>query len=167
MRDKLNEELKKDRQGQCLEIGGIFIQQQNAIFLQLRQIKVDYQTLLNNDQISGVMDEYFGGFSILAKTAARMATILAPNTVEKRGLDLLQREENKAHLLNLIKGALYRHGIKLELDEIQLMRNEDGSADAIESNRPFTLSEKMENDIILAFANYLRDNISNSLVLAE
>ena len=83
------------------------------------------------------------------------------------GLDLLWRGGNKVRLMNLIKSALSTHGIKLELSEIQLMQDKDIPEDAIESSQPFALTEKMENDIICALADYLRDNVSTNLVPTE
>jgi len=168
LRDKLNQEFKKDKWGQFFEIGTIFIDQQTEILLNIGQIKVNYPALLNNDQVNSAINERLGIFSGLAKKAVNITTALVPDTkIEKMGLDLLWREENKVRLMNLIRSALSTHGIKLELSEIQLMQDEDVPEDVIESNQPFTLTEKMQNDIICALADYLRDNISDSLVPAK
>lgn len=167
LRDKLNEEFIKDRWGQCFEIGDIFIEQQTEILLNIGQIKVNYPALLNNAQVNSAINEHLGIFSGLARTAANMVTVFASDAVEKKGLDFLWREENKVRLMNLIKNALSTHGIRLELSEIQLMQSKAAPENAIESNQPLVLTEKMENDIICALADYLRDNVSNNLVPAE
>lgn len=167
LRDKLNDEFMKDKWGQCFQIGTIFMDQQNGLLLNIGQIKVDYLAMLNNDQVSGVINERLGRFSQLAKAAAGMATALAPNAIEKKGLDLLWKEENKTRLTDLIKNALYKHGIRIELDEIQLMQDEFVPKNVIEAKQPFILTEKMENDMICALADYLRDGVSNSLVPAK
>lgn len=167
LRDKLNQEFMKDKWGQFFEIGTIFIDQQTEIRLNVGQIKVDYQALLSCDQVSGMMNKRLGKWADPLKAAARMAINLAPNAIEKKGLDLLSREENNARLMNLIRSALSTHGIELELSEIRLIQDEDVPEDVIESSQPFALTEKMENDIICALADYLRDNISNSLVPVE
>lgn len=55
-----------------------------------------------------------------------------------------------------------------ELSEIQLMQQDkDVPENAVESSQLLALTEKMEDDIICALADYLRDNISNSLTSAE
>lgn len=167
LRDKLNEEFLKDKWGQCLQIGTIFVDRQNDICLNIGRIKVDYQALLNNGQVTDAIHKRFGRFSNLAKTAAGVATVFAPNSVEKKGLDLLWTEENKARLMELIKGAIFKHGIRLELDEIQLMQDEEVPVGTVESNQPLVLTEKMEDDIICALAGYLRDNISDGLAPAQ
>lgn len=169
LRDKLNREFRKDEWGQFFEVGTIFIDQQTEILLNIGQIKVDYPALLNNDQVNSAINEHLGKFSGLAKTAENMATALVPDAmIEKTGLDLLWREKNSVRLTNLIKSALSTHGIKLELSEIQLMQQDkDVSENAVESSQPFALTEKMKDNIICALADYLRDNISNSLTSAE
>ena len=63
LRDKLNEEFLKDKWGQCLQIGTIFVARQNNICLNIGRIKVDYQALLNNGQVTDVIHKRFGRFS--------------------------------------------------------------------------------------------------------
>lgn len=168
LRDKLNKEFKRDKWGHFFEIGTIYIDQQTEILLNIGQIKVNYAGLLNNDQVSSAINERLGIFSGLAKKAVNMTTSLVPDTkIERMGLDFLWREENNTRLMNLIRNALSTHGMKLELSEIQLIQDEETSEDVIESNQPFALTEQMENDIICALADYLRDSISNGIVLAE
>lgn len=168
LRDKLNREFRKDEWGQFFEIGTIFIDQQTELLLNIGQIKVDYPALLNKDQVNSAINEHLGIFSGLARAAANVTTaLLSVTRIEKMGLDLLWRGGNNVRLMNLIKSALSTHGIKLELSEIQLMQDKDVPEDLIESSQPFALTEKMENDIICALADYLRDNISNSLTSTE
>lgn len=168
LRDKLNKELKKDKWGQYFEIGTIFISQQAEILLNIGQIKVDYPALLNNDQVNNKNKKSFGILSSPAKIVADMTVALVPDTlIERMGLDLFWTEENKARLMELIRSALCKHGIKIELDEIQFMQDQAVLEDVIESKQTLVFTEKMENDIICALADYLRDTVSNSLVLAE
>ena len=168
LRDELNKELKKDKLGQCFNIGTFFIDQQDEILLNIGHIKVNYPALLNNDQVNGAINEHLGIISGLAIRAVNMTTALVPDTrIEKMALDLLWREGNDARLMNLIRRALSTHGIKLELSEIRLMQDVDEPEDVIESSQPFVLTEKTENDIICALADYLRDTVQNSIVPAQ
>lgn len=167
LRDKLNEELKKDEWGRLFEIGSIYIDRQTEIVLNIGQIKVNYSALLSNGQVNGAINERLGIFSGLAIKAANMTTALVPEMIEKMCLDLLWREGNDARLMDLISRALSAHGIKLQLSEIRLMQDEKIPDDVIESRQSFVLTEKMENDIICALAGYLRDTVQNGLVPAQ
>lgn len=159
LKEKLNEELQKDKWGRCFTIGTISVERRDGILLDIGQIEVDYQALLNNEHVTGAIENRLGKFSPFAKAVAGVATVFAGNTIERKGLELLWQDDNRKRLLELVKAALEKYGIKIEVDEIQIMQVEKAAEGVIEASRPFTLTEKMEDHIISALARYLRDNV--------
>lgn len=172
LREKINEEFKKDDWGKCFNIGSLSVdrqtvEQRDYIILTVSHVEVDYHALLNHDKVSNALNGYLGRFSHIAKSAANLAATLAPDTLERTGLDHLWGEENKRRLINLIKNALNKYGLEMELEDIQLIQDEKMGDDSIEVKQPLILTEEMEADIISALANYLRSTVSDSVPLAE
>ena len=108
------------------------------------------------------MGDRLGKYAGMARNAASMAGVLAPNTFERKGLELLWRDENKKRIMALIYSALIKHGINLELGELQIMQTAKLPELIAENSPRFTLSEEMETDIITALAGYLQDKIKTS-----
>ncbi len=160
LKERLNEELQKDQWGQCFSFGTILVEKRDGILLNIGQISVNYHVLLNQEQVQGVIQKRFGRWGSLVKSVVDAGTVFAKNTTERIGLELLLKEENKERLLKLVRGALDKYGILIEVEEIQIMEEGD-EQDTAEVTQPFTLTEKMEEDIIGALAGYLRDHVEN------
>ena len=168
LKDKLNGELQKDRWGHYFTIGSLFIGKQDGIILDIGRIAVDYQRLLNNEQVSSAIEDRLGRWNPLvplAKTAAGVAPVFAGNAIERKGLDLLQQDGIKARMLELLKSTLFKYGIRIDVNSIQIMQVPKSTEEVIETREPFTLTERMEDDIISALSGYLRDNIADGLVM--
>lgn len=169
LKDKLNEELKEDEWGKCFRVGSLSVdrqtvEQQDSIIFSIRHIEVDYHALLNHNRVSNALNKHLGMFLPLAKPVANLAVAIAPNTLERKGLEYLWDEESKLRLIDLIKNALNKYGVEIELDDMQLMQDEKIIEDIIEVKQPLILTDEMETDIIAALANYLRSKVSDDIV---
>ncbi len=161
--DIMNKEFMKDKWGQCIQIEAISVDQQDdGMLLKVGQIKVNYRALFETEQVKKAMGDRLGKYAGMARNAASMAGVLAPNTFERKGLELLWRDENKERIMTLIYSALIKHGINLELGELQIMQTAKLPELIAENSPRFTLSEEMETDIITALAGYLQDKIKTS-----
>ena len=161
--DIMNKEFMKDKWGQCIQIEAISVDQQDdGMLLKVGQIKVNYRALFETEQVKKAMGDRLGKYAGMARKAASMAGVLAPNTFERKGLELLWRDENKERIMALIYSALIKHGINLELGELQIMQTAKLPELIAENSPRFTLSEEMETDIITALAGYLQDKIKTS-----
>ena len=159
LKEKINEELSKDTWGQFFKIGTISMIQREGMILELGQVEVDYQKFLTKNPVSNFMNEKLGKFAPISKAAVNMATMMNTTTIEKKALELLCQDHHKERLLSSIRKILFQHGIKVELDEIQMMQENEMVEDVVEENQSFILTEKMENDIISALAGYLREQV--------
>ena len=161
--DIMNKEFMKDKWGQCIQIEAISVDQQDdGMLLKVGQIKVNYRALFETEQVKKAMGDRLGKYAGMARNSASMAGVLAPNTFERKGLELLWRDENKERIMALIYSALIKHGINLELGELQIMQTAKLPELIAENSPRFTLSEEMETDIITALAGYLQDIIKTS-----
>lgn len=161
--DIMNKKFMKDKWGQCIQIEAISVDQQDdGMLLKVGQIKVNYRALFETEQVKKAMGDRLGKYAGMARNAASMAGVLAPNTFERKGLELLWRDENKERIMALIYSALIKHGINLELGELQIMQTAKLPELIAENSPRFTLSEEMETDIITALAGYLQDKIKTS-----
>lgn len=152
----LNRELHKDTWGQCFTVGSLSMTQGEAIHLVIGQIQVDYKALLRNDKISDALDSRLGRLSALFKGAVGVATAVAGNAVERRGLELLWKEDNQQRLLQLVRRILHQNGILMEVETIALAQEERSEAET-PAAQPLTLTESMEADILAALAGYLKE----------
>lgn len=161
LKEKLNEELQKDPWGRCFAVGTISAGIREGILLDIGQIEVEYRALLNHEAVDDFIEKRLGRFSSLAKAAAAVAG----NTIERAGLELIQREENKNRLRELVRRSLLKHGIKVDVEEIQLLREKKAAVDSAEVVQPFTMTGKMEEDVLAALAGYLRDSAAGGLAV--
>ena len=159
LKEKLNEELRKDKWGQCFQIGTIRVERQEGILLRIGRVRVDYSALINLEQVSDALGSRLGRFSPWAKAAAGVATALASGMVEKQGLALLEKESNKARLLALLQSTLSKYGVEIGVQAIRFTQSENPHLDYADVSQPFALTARMEEDIIAALAGYLRDSL--------
>lgn len=162
LKNKVNKELKKDKWGRFFEIGTISVVQRDDIIFEIGHISVDYRELLKNEEVSSKVDDKLGVLSRPVKSIVNMAAFVAPDTIEKMGLDLLLQNENKERLMNLLRNVLSKYGIQTEVEEITIVQVNTGNYVPADEHRQFMMSEKTENDIISALAGYLRDMIASA-----
>lgn len=164
LKEKLNEELHRDPWGRCFTVGTLSAAGgREGILLDIGQIEVDYRALLKNESVDDFIEKRLGVFSSLAKAAAGAAASIAGGTVERAGLAMLQREKNKNRLMELVRSALLKYGIQIEVEEIQILQETRPAGDYVEAAQPFAMTGKMEEDIIEALAGYLRDSAAGGL----
>lgn len=156
LRDKLNEELKNDTWGRLFLVGDMrLVCQDNDFFLGIDKIEVDYKSLLEIDAVNEKLNGFFGKFAGVVKTGTKMAVTLAPDALEKKGLEILWKEENKQKLMAIAKRTLDMYGIVMSLDDIQLMQDKEETTDAVGGEMHLNLTGKMEEDLLDALAGYL------------
>ena len=183
LKEKLNEEMHKDKWGRCFTVGTISVTQSDGILLEIGQIEVDYQELLSNEEVSSAVSMHFSnavgdrfrigwlnkavkavaGAAGVAGTA--VATAVAPISSERMALDYLGREDNKMRIMEFLKKNLIKYGIQINVDDIQIVQVEKPANDVVEITETFTLTEKMEDDIICALSEYLRDYVAEGLTV--
>ncbi len=161
LREKLDEELRKDPFGRCFSEGGMEVTNEDGILLHFRHVEVDYAALLKNDQVQDLISGHLGRFSSLARKAADLAAAHAPDSLEKTVLTLLWRDDNKERLKAVLGHVLDVNGIHLEIGEIRIVQEEDPHEEAAGTARPFVLTPGMEDDILSALAAYLREQVSH------
>lgn len=163
----LNEALK-DKWGHGIIISEISLDRQDGLILSIGHIKLNYSELLNNnlryDEIINRLGIFPGSIAI----SATMAAAALPNILEKKGLTLLRKDENKARLIYLVKTVLTKYNIKIELGDIQIVQAETTSEKHYyREKKPFILSEELENDIISALAGFLKEEVNDKRLLVE
>lgn len=164
--EKLNEELKSDAWGSHFSVGSLWItHQDNEFFLQISQIDADYKALLEMDAVNEKINGMLGKAAGFAKIGVRLAVTLAQDALEKKGLEVLWKEENKQKLMTIAKNTLDKYGFAMELNDIQIMQEIAENVNTIDGESHLVLTEKMENEILDALAGYLRDKTENNLKL--
>ena len=165
LKEKVNKEFKKDKWGQFFEIGTILMIRRKYIILEIGSVMVDYRELLKSEDVGSKIEGKLGVLAHPVRSIANMAAFVAPDTIEKMGLELLLRDENKSRLMNLLRNVLNRYGIKIGVDEIKIKQADTVRDEPGDKHRQFIMSEKTEDDIITALAGYLKDSaVKNSAV---
>lgn len=59
--------------------------------------------------------------------------------------------------MDLAKDVLEQHGIVMELEDIQLMKDTSESVEVLEEEKHLQLTDEMEMQILDALAGYLKD----------
>ena len=54
---------------------------------------------------------------------------------------------------------------RIDVDDIQFVQVEKSANGVVEITEPFTLTEEMEEDIIYALSEYLRNNVAKGLAV--
>lgn len=158
LRDKLNEEFANDTWGKCFTVGSLWLEQRDRdVFLQIGQIEADYKALLDMDLVSEKLDDWLGGFSGLAKMGAKLAVTLAPDALERKGLEILWKEDNKQRLMRIAKRTLDQHGFFMDLADIRLMLETEEPVNTVEGEARLVLTEGLETEILDALSGYLKD----------
>lgn len=179
----LNALLQKDELGKNIQMGDIYMAQDNngQLSLVICNIKVDYSSLMRNESVKQKIGDYankavkktiFGAFDKIQKVTAEgigfAAEIAAgaaqavPNGVEKMVLSIMGKEENKRRLLKMAQQVLSEKGLRLKPEDfifVQEISSESEEENIVESaeNKEFSLSEELEEDLLDAVTGYLKD----------
>lgn len=144
--EMLNVELAKHPYGKFLKIGWVSaVQEREALYLRIWQIKVDYKGLVK-EKVTGKMGQ--------------VASLLVGEKLEKLALELLWTEESRQKLIELAQDALGKYGFAMGLADIRMMKDTEEYGDFIEEEAHLKLTDGMETDILDALAGYLRDRES-------
>ena len=160
LNEKLNEQLINDEWGKYFEVGSLSItQEMDGLFLQIGQIKADYRALLDTEPVTQKLDGFLGSF---ARTGAKMAVTIAPAALEKKGLALIWKEENKKKLMVIAKKTLDKYGIFVDLMDIDLAQETVKTVNLIEEDHRdghLKLTKELEHDVLDALAGYLKEQV--------
>lgn len=146
IRDKLNEKLEAHDIGKYLHMGEVSIAPRDGVlYLWLGKVKADYGNLLralvpNRLVIFGALAGAFAG-----------------ERLEEYALKFLWNDDNKQRVMDLAKDVLEQHGIMMELEDIQLMKDTSESVEVLEEEKHLQLTDEMEMQILDALAGYLKD----------
>ena len=160
--EKLNEELRNERRfglGQCFQIGTISAMQQDDIFLEFREIRVDYTSLVKDDRVREEIRARRGALlGGIANIATRLTAPIAPGFLEEKGLALVNDKRMQEKTLQMVKKVLDENGVKVELESFHIYREQQSvDEETVDERHPFVLTKKMEDDILRALAGYLRE----------
>ncbi|MCI8371003.1 MAG: hypothetical protein HFI75_01120 [Lachnospiraceae bacterium] len=180
----LNTRLQKDEVGRNIHIGGLdLVKDENGyLAFVVRNVQVDYSGLVKNNTVKQKIGDFangavkktvFGKFDFLSKIAkdgaglaVEAAVAAAPNTVEKKVLDMMNKKESKYKLLVMVQQELEAKGIFLKLKDFMFTKEElflKSEQNAEETKgRKFKLSPELEEGILDAVAGYLK-----SLLVSE
>lgn len=166
---KLNEALQNDEIGKYIRISGISIGQSTAGELEViaEQVEIDYRGLVQNPTVQQKIGEAAGGMtrglgafqrfaSNNAGPLARAAALVMPSEVEKIGLNILQKEENKRRIRDLAEKTLAEKGIWLTLKDMEL-QPVTGEAEPQRKTAPKSVfSRELEEKLMDAVVEYLK-----------
>ncbi len=156
LREKLNDRLRGEGWGQYVSVGKISAERRDGILLKIGQIEADYAQLLRDERVTEAVSRRLGSLSALAAAAAGTAAAFGSHAAERAAVELLRQENIKKRLLELAGEILYRYGFRLDVEDILLMQTES-NPDTADAAEDFSITEKMEKDLMDAFSAYLRD----------
>lgn len=173
--------LDQNEFGKNVEFGDIFLEQDAAGRLALYgyDIKVNYSGLADNamvqDKIKGITGNIVGGLGSKigwlkeaaadgVGFAAKAAAGLAPGKIEKIGISILEKPENKKKLIAWISQILAERGVCLTLENCvftQELNSATWSADILEKDRK-VFTEELEEELMDAVVKYLKVLLDNT-----
>lgn len=120
------------------------------ILLQAEDIQIDYSGLLREPQVSIMLNRHLGSLGGFAQAAARAAITAAPETLERKGLELLSQPENRRRALALLEPMVTAQGFSLHLGDLEARQ---GPAPTLPQPR---LTAALEEHILQIIASFLR-----------
>lgn len=170
----LKDYMSKNQFGKNIQFGDILLIQEPAGCLALYgyDIKVNYSGLADNDQvqdkIKGIAGNMVSGVSKFgwlkdaaadgAGFAAKIAAGLAPDKVEKMGISMLEKPENKKKLMTWTTQILQDKKICLMLEDCiftQEVNSDTWIVDVQEKSKK-TFPEELEEELTDAVVRYLK-----------
>lgn len=166
--------LEQNEFGENVKFGDIFLKQDAASCLALYgyDIQVNYSGLVGNamvqDKIRNITGNVISGISKIgwlkeaaagsAGFAAKAAAGLAPDKIEKIGISILEKSENKKKLMTWTAQILSEKGICLALADCIFTQEsifEEQSIVVQEKNKKF-FPEELEEELMDAVVKYLK-----------
>ncbi len=138
-------------------------------------VKIDYDALLRTDLVSQKIDSYadrvtekIGGMGAgflkgAAKFVLRTGARTAPETIEQKAVNLLNKEDNNVKVLKILKEGLEKIGLYLEIKDIVLIHVQEEQQnpkvidEVIDTDMKFQLPESVEESLLDAVAAYLKE----------
>lgn len=156
--EKLNEELSNDEWGKNFTVGRLWIEQDgHDLFVQINQVEVEYKSLLDMDVVEEKLSRHLGSLTGVTKGLVGLAVTIAPDALEKKGLELLWKDTNKQKLMSIAKDTLDKYGVVMDLIDIEIKQDTAKGVNHMEKEMNLVLTEKMESEILDALAGYLKD----------
>ena len=142
LKDMLNRELEKHPYGKYLKVGRVSgVWEKESVCLWFGQVQADYKSLVK-EKLGGML----GG----------LASFLVNDKIEKTALELLWTEESRRKLTKLAQNTLDQYGFVMELSDIQMTLDAEEAAEVIAPEGYLKRSDKLEEDILNALAEFLR-----------
>lgn len=169
---KLNDYLREDSWGKHFVLDRIEAEQSsNGLVLTAQNVQADFKALLNAaseaenlKKIAGkvVGNGLLGAFA--AKAAAKAAekatqatSAMAPEELEAAGVAMLNRDAVRQKLMEVVAKALNTNNIPLAVSEIQVESTAYAEVSQQETTKRLELSGELENALIKALADFLRE----------
>lgn len=174
IRTALQSYLKKNEFGKNIEFGDIFLVQDSSGHLSLSgyDIRLDYSGLADNDKvqdkIKDIAGNMVGGISKIkwlkeaaadsASFAVKAAAMLAPDEIEKKGIAILEKPENKKKLTTWAAQILEEKGLCLTLEDCFFSREPDsGKRNIGDSEKDKSaFNEELTEELMDAVVRYLK-----------
>lgn len=137
----INDYLKKSDAGRSIYVDGICAMRSSdadGLSLILTGVDIDYQMLANTDFAGRNIDEFAGklggkfgierngvlggALKAAVRGGARIGASLAPNEIEKKGVELLNAGEYNAKLIEVVRETLRKAGFFMSIKEISLIK---------------------------------------------
>lgn len=172
----LNNYLAGDDLGKNIQVGELLMMQDGGkMILSVRDIKIDYDSLLKNESVQDKIGDLAGQIAGRisrnsrlrqfaagsAKLAASAAVHMAPEEVERQAIAVLRKEKYRTRFLEIAKQVLEKKGIYLSLADIALLRETnivDSGEDikVIEEECGSQISGDLEEALLEAVTAYLK-----------
>lgn len=177
----LNRFLSNQEAGSGIRIGRIGALKEEGgenLFLVITGVSIDYGLLVKTDLVNQNIDAYIdnlprrtipGGSSLFkgaAKLALRAGAKVVPEEMERKGIDLLNRQNIKEKVICIISKELKKAGLYLAVQDFSLKEDADteeepnGVRMADDPGKSFKLPEEMEEILFNGGAQYLRAAIA-------
>lgn len=170
----LKKYLEKNEVGKNITVGDIFLTQEptGSLALMGYDIRINYSGLAANahvqDKIKDVAGTVVGGVSKIgwlkeaaadsAGFAAKAAAQIAPGKVEKLGISLLEKPENKKKLITWVMQALTEKGVCLTLEDCFFVQEADSGTWIVDQQErdQKAFGEDLEEALMDAVVGYLK-----------
>lgn len=143
---KANEALSR-KYGPCFSIGALFMERDEGLYLQIRQIRVAY------DSLPGQLLPHW--MSSPARMMLAAAGGSGAGTIETFLPEFVCRKENRRRLLKEMQGILNRFGLFVYPDDLDVAQEPGESA--LPFRNDAVLDEKLKAGLCDAAAGYLKD----------
>lgn len=169
---KLNDYLREDPWGKHFVLDSIEVEQSgNGLVLTVRNVQANFKALLNAASEAENLEKITGkvvrnklmraltgkAAAMAAEKAAQATNAMTPEELEAAGVAMLGRDAVRHKLMKVVAKALKAKNIPLTVSEVQVESTEYAEISQQETTKLLDLSEELENALIKALADFLRE----------